>query len=118
MPRPIYEVKAELFKTLGHPARIRILEVLRAGEASVADIARVVEVQGSTLSQHLAALRRADVLTSRREGSSVIYAVTDARVFQLLEIGRQLLTTSLEGQGDLLADLRQMTFAGEAPPGP
>jgi DNA-binding transcriptional ArsR family regulator len=106
--RPVYELKAELFKTLGHPARIRILEVLRDGEANVADIADAVGVSGSTLSQHLATLRRADVISSRRDGSQVIYQVVDPRVFQLLLIGREILTTTLEGSRELLNDLAQL----------
>lgn len=110
MPRPVYELKADLFRTLGHPVRIRVLEVLREGEATVGDIAEEVGVGGSTLSQHLATLRRADIVTSRREGSQLHYAVVDPRVFQLLETGRQMLTTSLEGSQEVLADLEQMQF--------
>jgi len=108
--RPVYELKAELFKTLGHPVRIRILEVLRAGESNVADIAEVVGVGGSTLSQHLTTLRRSGVVESHREGSLVIYRITDPRVFQLLEVGRQILTTSLENDQELLADLGRMRY--------
>jgi DNA-binding transcriptional ArsR family regulator len=108
MTRPVYELKAEFFKTLGHPVRIRILEVLRDGEASVADIADGVGVGGSTLSQHLATLRRADVITARRDGSQVIHRVTDPRVFQLLQTGREILTSTLEGSQEVLADLAQL----------
>ncbi len=115
MSRPVYELKAELFKTLGHPARIRVLEVLRDGPANVADIAAAVGISGSTLSQHLATLRRAGVLVSERQGSSVIYTVVDERVFTLLEVGRAMLTTSLEGSKELLADLAGMA-ASEASP--
>ena len=110
MPRPVYELKADLFRTLGHPVRIRILEVLRAGEANVGDIAAAVGVGGSTLSQHLATLRRADIVTSRRDGSQLHYTVVDPRVFQLLETGRQMLTTTLEGNQEVLADLEQLDF--------
>lgn len=110
--RPVYELKAELFKTLGHPVRIRILEVLRAGASNVADIAAAVGVGGSTLSQHLTTLRRSGVLTSQRDGSLVIYRVADPRVFQLLEVGRQILTTSLENDQELLADLGRMNYEG------
>ena len=110
MPRPVYEVKAELFRTLGHPLRIRILEVLRGGETGVTEIAEEVGVGGSTLSQHLATLRRADIVTSRRDGSAVLYTVVDPRVFELLEVGRKLLTTSLEGTQQTLADLERLSF--------
>jgi DNA-binding transcriptional ArsR family regulator len=110
MPRPVHEVKAELFKTLGHPVRIRILETLREGAASVADIAAAVDVRGSTLSQHLATLRQADVVMSHRSGSQVIYQVVDPRVFQLLEIGKQMLTSSLTDSTALLADLEETSL--------
>ncbi|MBS3940492.1 MAG: winged helix-turn-helix transcriptional regulator [Actinobacteria bacterium] len=110
MTRPVYELKAGLFKTLGHPVRIRILEVLRAGESNVADIAGHVGVSGSTLSQHLATLRRSGVVESRRDGSLVIYRVVDPRVFQLLEVGRQILSTTLEGSQEVLADLGRMSY--------
>jgi DNA-binding transcriptional ArsR family regulator len=107
MPRPVHEVKAELFKTLGHPVRIRILEILRDGATGVTEIATASGVGGSTLSQHLATLKRAGVIGSRRSGSKVIYRVADPRVFQLLEIGRQMLTSSLADSAALLADLEQ-----------
>lgn len=112
MSRPVYELKAELFKTLGHPVRIRILEVLRTGESNVADVAEAVGVGGSTLSQHLSTLRRSGVVESQRDGSLVIYRVTDPRVFQLLEVGRQILTTALESNQELLADLGRMSNEG------
>jgi DNA-binding transcriptional ArsR family regulator len=108
--RPVYERKAELFKTLGHPVRIRILEVLRAGESNVADIAEAVGVAGSTLSQHLSTLRRSGTVDSQRNGSLMIYRVTDPRVFKLLEVGREILTTSLENDQELLADLGRMSY--------
>jgi DNA-binding transcriptional ArsR family regulator len=108
--RPVYELKAELFKTLGHPIRIRVLEVLRHGESTVTDIAQAVGVTGSTLSQHLTTLRRSRMVESHRQGSQVIYQVTDPRVFQLLEVGRQILTSSLEGDRELLSDLQATSF--------
>ncbi|MEX1164944.1 MAG: metalloregulator ArsR/SmtB family transcription factor [Nitriliruptor sp.] len=110
MTRPVYELKAELFKTLGHPVRIRVLEVLRAGASNVADIAEAVGVGGSTLSQHLTTLRRSGVVDSHRDGSTVIYQVTVPRVFELLEVGRQILTTSLENDQEVLADLGRMSY--------
>jgi ArsR family transcriptional regulator, arsenate/arsenite/antimonite-responsive transcriptional repressor len=110
--RPVYEVKAAFFKALGHPLRIRILEVLRNGEASVGELAEAVGVGGSTLSQHLAALRSAEIVTSQRAGSTVRYRVVDPRMFQVLESVRRILTTSLEGSQQLLSDLEELDFRG------
>ena len=82
MTRPIYRVKAEFFKTLGHPARIRVLEVLRDGERPVNELIPEVGIEPSHLSQQLAILRRANLVRSRKVGSSVLYSVSEPRVFE------------------------------------
>src|SRR5256885_720571 len=82
--RPISEIKAELFRALAHPARIRVLEVLADGERSVGELQPQVGIELSHLSQQLAVLRRARLLTSRKEGSSVIYAIRDPAAVELL----------------------------------
>ena len=112
MTRPIYQVKAEFFKTLGHPARIRVLELLRDGERSVSELIPEVGLESSHLSQQLGVLRRANILQTRKAGSSVYYAVTDPRVFQLLELAKAILTTSLAESSHLLAELENLEFVG------
>ena len=104
--RPIYQVKAEFFKTLGHPARIRVLEVLRDGECSVGELIPAVGIEPSHLSQQLGILRRANILQVRKQGAAVRYSVTDPRIFDLLEVARAILTSSLAGSSQLLAELR------------
>lgn len=103
---PISEVKAELFKALAHPARVRILEVLTDGERSVSEMQPLVGIESSHLSQQLGILRRAGVVTSRKEGPSVIYALRDPDVAQLLAVAKRFLIKSLSATEDLLADLR------------
>ena len=117
MTRPIYQVKADFFKTLGHPARIRVLEVLREGEHSVTEMIPLVGLEQSHLSQHLAVLRRGGIVTTRKEGTTVLYSVTDPRLFHLLETAKEILATSLAGTGDLLAELAELNFdpAGAVP---
>lgn len=105
MTRPIYEVKAEFFKTLGHPARIRVLEVLRDGERPVSELIPEVGIEPSHLSQQLAVLRRANLVRSRKVGSSVLYSVSDPRVFELLEVAKAILTGSLAEARELLDEL-------------
>lgn len=109
--RPIYQVKAEFFRTLGHPGRIRILEVLRDGEHSVSDLVIQVGLESSHLSQQLAVLRRAGVVRARKSGSLVFYSVTDPRIFELLEVAKAILTASLSGTQRLLEDLESLHFA-------
>lgn len=115
MARPIYEVKAEFFKTLAHPARIRVLEVLSDGERPVNELLPLVGIEPSHLSQQLAVLRRAGLVRSRRDGSSVIYDVVDRRLFALLDAAKHILTTSLTESADLLRDLQQIEFGEKKP---
>jgi ArsR family transcriptional regulator len=102
---PLSEVKAELFKALAHPARIRALEVLADGERSVGELQPLVGIESSHLSQQLGVLRRAGLVTTRKEGSSVFYAVRDPLVVELLLVAKRLLAKSLASTRDLLADL-------------
>lgn len=102
---PVHPLKAEFFKTLGHPVRVSILELLRGGERTVGDLQSALGLDSSSTSQHLGALRRQGVVHNRREGTSVYYKVKDPRVFQLLEVARQILTSNLEETQALLGDL-------------
>ena len=104
--RPLNEIKAELFKALAHPARVRALEVLADGERTVGELQPLVGIESSHLSQQLAVLRRAGLVTTRREGTSVVYALRDPLVAELLAVAKRLLLSSLTQTRDLLADLR------------
>ena len=103
--RPLSEVKAELFKALAHPARVRVLEVLATGEHSVGEMQPLVGIESSHLSQQLGVLRRAGVVAHRKEGSSVVYSLIDPIVADLLSVAKRLLHTRLQGTRDLLDDL-------------
>jgi DNA-binding transcriptional ArsR family regulator len=104
---PIYTLKGDFFRVLGHPARIKILELLRDGERSVGDLQAALSLDSGGTSQHLAALKRHGLLDSRRERTSVYYSVRDPRMFQLLEIARQILSSSLAETTLLLNELRE-----------
>jgi DNA-binding transcriptional ArsR family regulator len=103
---PVSEVKAELFKALGHPARVRVLEVLSEGERSVSDMQPLVGIESSHLSQQLGVLRRAGLVVTRREGASVVYSLADPLLAELLAVAKRLLISSLAHTEELLADLR------------
>ncbi|MGH3392427.1 MAG: ArsR/SmtB family transcription factor [Actinomadura sp.] len=104
--RPLYQLKAEFFKTLGHPARIRVLELLSEREHAVSEMLPQVGIEPAHLSQQLAVLRRANLVVSRKEGSTVYYSLTSPHVAELLAVARQILTGVLSGQAELLEDLR------------
>lgn len=102
---PVYVAKANMFRVLGHPARVRILELLREGERSVGTLQAELSLDSGGTSQHLAALRRIGLVDSRREGTSVFYRVDDDAVFALLETARALIVRHLDEQRSLLREL-------------
>jgi ArsR family transcriptional regulator len=102
---PVHEVTANLFRVLGHPARVRILELLREGERSVGSLQAELNLDSGGTSQHLSALRRIGLVESRREGTSVFYRVDDDRVFELLEAGRAVIARRLAEQQSILREL-------------
>ncbi|MBP2211867.1 ArsR family transcriptional regulator [Rhodococcus ruber] len=102
--QPLYRMKADFFKTLGHPARIRVLELLSERDHAVSEMLPEVGIEPANLSQQLAILRRAGLVTARREGLSVTYALTSPRVAELLGVARAILTGVVAGQAELLED--------------
>lgn len=99
--------KAQLFRVLGHPVRIRILELLVDGERTVGDLQNELMLDSSGTSQHLTALRQQGVLESRRVGTSSYYRIRDPRVSQLLAVAKQILTSALSDSQALLSDLSE-----------
>ncbi|MER7537785.1 metalloregulator ArsR/SmtB family transcription factor [Streptomyces sp. NPDC097704] len=106
MPVPLYQAKAEFFRMLGHPVRIQILELLQSGPLAVRELLTRIPVEPSALSQQLAVLRRSGIVTSSREGSTVVYTLAGGDVAELMQAARRILTEMLAGQNQLLAELR------------
>lgn len=93
---PLYEVKANLFKGLAHPVRIRVLELLSAApEVSVSDLLSATGLEASHLSQHLSVLRRYRLVRSDRRGLQQFYTLADPLVAELLAVARGLLENVL-----------------------
>lgn len=106
MTTPLHQMKAEFFKTLSHPMRIRVLELLREREHSVGELLRELDVEASNLSQQLAILRRAGLVTTRKEGSTVYYSLVSDQIADLMGIARSILTSVLSEQAELLSTLQ------------
>jgi ArsR family transcriptional regulator len=102
----LYKLKAEFFKTLAHPARIRILELLVAGDKSVAELLPEVGLESSNLSQQLAVLRRAGVVDAQRDGNTMVYSIASPDIAELLAVARKVLTGVLSDRVAVLEDLR------------
>lgn len=102
---PVAPLKAELFKALGHPLRIRLLEQLVEGERSVGTLADSVDAELAAVSQQLAVLRRAGIVESRREASTVWYSLRDPDLVELLAVARRMIVRDLRSAGELLAEI-------------
>jgi DNA-binding transcriptional ArsR family regulator len=107
---PIYALKAEFFRTLGHPVRIRLLQVLREGERTVGGLQAELDLDSSTASQQLAVLRKQGLVESRREGTSVFYRVKNRRTLELLELAKEIISANLADGQALLDGLAEEDF--------
>ena len=103
--RPIADAKADLFKALAHPARVRVLELLAEREHTVGELAESTGLELSHLSQQVGVLRRAGIVDSRRVRNNVICALRDPQTAELLGVARRLLTRNLRQGQALLAAL-------------
>jgi DNA-binding transcriptional ArsR family regulator len=99
--------KAEFFRALAHPIRIRILEALLQGERSVQELQDTLDLEQPVVSQHLAVLRAKNIVSSRKDGTSVRYLVRDPLIGELLAVARRLFNNHLVGTQGLLRELKR-----------
>jgi DNA-binding transcriptional ArsR family regulator len=90
MPDSLQSFKADLFKALAHPTRIRILELLRGGEKNVGELMAALGLEGSSVSQQLAILRMKNIVDTRKEGSTIYYRLRGEQVIELLDVARRI----------------------------
>ncbi|MGZ4649580.1 MAG: ArsR/SmtB family transcription factor [Kineosporiaceae bacterium] len=105
MAVPLYQAEADLLRVLGHPARIRVLELLAEREYPAGELLAEIPLEAGILSQQLAVLRRAGLVEQRREDGAVVYALAVPEVRGVLHAARSLLA-ALPGEAEVLADLR------------
>jgi ArsR family transcriptional regulator len=99
--------KAEFFRALAHPTRIKILEVLLRGERSVRELQDILRVEQPVVSQQLAVLRSKNIVMGRKEGTSVRYLVRDPLIGELLAVARRIFNNHLVGTQGLLRELKR-----------
>lgn len=106
MDAVIFEPQAKLFKTLMHPARLAILEILREGEECVCHMETILGLRQAYISQQLAVLREAGLVQDRRDGWNIFYRVTRPEVYDVLDaayqmVGGEELTRSIMDQAEV-----------------
>lgn len=111
MPVPLHQAKAELFRTLGHPVRIRVLELLSDRDHAVHELLARLENEPSALSQQLGVLRRAGLVRQQRIGGEVVYSLSVPAIRELLAAARATLALVLADQAELQAALDQEATA-------
>lgn len=107
MYQEIQQFKAEFFKALAHPLRIRILEVLSEGDKTVNEIQTMLGSEGSAVSQQLAVLRGKNVVVGRKDGTSVIYSLTDPLIKELLAVAKQIFDNHLVNAISMLESIKK-----------
>ncbi|MCY0901259.1 MAG: metalloregulator ArsR/SmtB family transcription factor [Firmicutes bacterium] len=105
MDMPLQQFKAEFFKALSHPLRIRILELLRDGDKYVNELQAHLGVESSVVSQQLALLRSKGIVLGSKEGTKVTYGIRDPLIFDLLDIARKIFNNNLN---DAISMLQRM----------
>ena len=85
MSEKVHSTRADFFKALGNPDRLKILELLRPGERCVCEIYPALDMVQPNVSRHLTALKKEGLLQSRKDGLKVIYWVSDDRVYELID---------------------------------
>jgi ArsR family transcriptional regulator len=103
--KPLYIAKAELFRALGHPARIRVLELLVERDQTVSELQAELGLESSALSQQLGILKRIGLVASQRKANTGTYRLTDPCVSAFLAAARSVLSATLDRSRQALKDL-------------
>ena len=104
---PLQTFKAQFFRALAHPTRIRILETLIKGDRSVQELQEALDLEQPVVSQQLAVLRNQGIVTSAKQGLSVRYALRDPAIEELLTVARRIFDNHLVDTGSMLKELRR-----------
>ncbi|MDA8194300.1 MAG: metalloregulator ArsR/SmtB family transcription factor [Thermaerobacter sp.] len=104
----MHDFKAELFKALGHPTRLRILELLSTGEKTVSELQIALEIEASSVSQQLSIMRSRQLLDARKNGTKVFYTVRDPLIGNLLSIARQIFENQVTNMNSMLEAERDL----------
>lgn len=101
MDMTIYELQAEVSKTLAHPLRLAILHNLKDGEKTVNDLTEITGASQSNVSQHLAIMRQRQIVKTRKSGSNIYYRVASPKISQACDMVREVLMEQLSQKQEI-----------------
>jgi ArsR family transcriptional regulator len=101
--KKLYAIHAEICRTLTHPVRLEVIDLLREGEKNVSQLVEAVGVPQGTLSRHLSTMRSKGVVSCRREGTSMYYSLSSRRIMAAYDEMHQFAMEYLAAQSELLA---------------
>jgi DNA-binding transcriptional ArsR family regulator len=104
---PLQVFKADFFRALGHPLRIRILEILSAGDRTVQELQQRLAVEQPVVSQQLAVLRGKRIVTARKLGTTMHYTLSDPLITKLLAVAREIFNNRLVDTRTMLKELQR-----------
>ncbi len=107
MPESIFDLQAQLCQTMSNATRLRIVHTLRDGPKSVGKLAEVLELDQAKVSQHLAVLKSRGIVASQRQGSAVIYRITNPKIERICDLMREVLAEQAAQRSELIQALRQ-----------
>ncbi len=107
MPESIFDLQAQLCQTMSNATRLRIVHTLRDGPKSVGELAEVLELDQAKVSQHLAVLKSRGIVASQRQGSAVIYRITNPKIERICDLMREVLAEQAAQRSELIQALRQ-----------
>lgn len=102
----IFDLQAELCSAMGHPVRVEIVHLLRDGPKRINDIAEELDVRQATISRHLAVLRNVGILSTRRQGTDIIYKIANSQITDICEAMRSVLAERENRRSEILQNFR------------
>ena len=99
------ELKAEVFKALAQPTRLKILECLRGGEKCICEIIPAINGEQSNISRHISLMQKSHLVSTRKDGVKVMVKIRDPRIFEILDKVNLVLKTQMKEQNQLVRSL-------------
>jgi len=103
--KSIFELQAEVCKTIANPKRLEIIHALKDGEKTVTDLVAILGVPKANVSQHLAVMRSKGVLVNRREGVNIYYSISNVKVVQACVLMKEVLAEQMNHQKKIIEDM-------------